>query len=70
MPNVDNLMEQVAEIINDENEGVVIFTSLDMAYAYGQTELHPDKARYCNFQNIGAEKRSHTLSILVNTASQ
>ena len=33
MPNLDNLMEQVTEIINEENEGVVRFTSLDMAYA-------------------------------------
>ena len=53
MPNLDNLMEQVAEIINDGNEGVVRFTSLDMSYAYGQTELHPDTARHCNFQIIG-----------------
>ena len=29
--NLDNLMEQVAEIINEENEGEVRFTSLDVA---------------------------------------
>ena len=32
MPKMDNLMEQVAEI-NEENEGDDRFTSLDMAYA-------------------------------------
>ena len=53
IPNLYNLMEQVPEIINDESDGVVIFTSLDMAYAYGQTELHSDTARHCNFQIIG-----------------
>ena len=30
MPNLDNLMEQVAEIANDEKEGEVLFTLLDM----------------------------------------
>ena len=53
MPNLDNLVEQVAEIINDEKEGEVRFTSLDMLYAYGQTELHPETAQHCNFQIIG-----------------
>ena len=53
MLNLDNLMEQVAEIINGGTEGEVRFTSLDMQYAYGQTELHPDPARHCNFQIIG-----------------
>ena len=46
-------MKQVAEIINGETEGEVRFTSLDMQYAYGQTELHPETARHCNFQIIG-----------------
>ena len=53
MPNLDNLMEQVAEIINSEKEGKVRFTSLEMMYAYGQTELHPETARYCYFLIIG-----------------
>ena len=52
MPNLDNLMEQVAEIINREKEGEVKFTSLDMMYAYCQTELHLETARHCNFQII------------------
>ena len=55
MPNLDNLMEQVAEIINSTNEGDVRFNSLDMQYGYGQTELHPDTAKHCNFQIIGAK---------------
>ena len=47
------LMEQVAEIINSDSTGEVLFTSLDMLYAYGQTDLHPDAAHHCNFQIIG-----------------
>ena len=50
MPNLDNLMEQVAETINSEKEGEIRFTSLDMMYVYSQTELHPETARLCNFQ--------------------
>ena len=46
-------MEQVADIINSEKEGEVRFTSLDMMYAYSQTELHPETARHCHFQIIG-----------------
>ena len=49
MPNLDRLMEQVAEIINEQGEGEVIFASLLVRYAYGQTDLHPETARRCNF---------------------
>ena len=55
MPNLDILMEQVAEEINDEKEGEVRFMSLDMLYANGQTELHPETAQHCNFQIIGGK---------------
>ena len=53
MPNLENLKEQVAEIINSKDNETVRFTSLDMLYAYGQTELHPETAKHCNFQIIG-----------------
>ena len=43
MPNLDNLMEHVAEMIYSENDGE------DMLYAYGQTDLYPGTARNCNF---------------------
>ena len=42
MPNLENLTEQVAEIINSKGEGTVKFTSLDKLYAYGQTRKQPD----------------------------
>ena len=41
MSNLENLMEQVADKINSKDDGTVKFTSLQMLYAYGQTELHP-----------------------------
>ena len=46
-------MAQVAEIINSKDDGTFIFTSLDILYAYGQTELHPETARHCNLQIFG-----------------
>ena len=41
MPNLENLMEQDAEIINAKEEGTVMSTSLDMLFAHGQNDLHP-----------------------------
>ena len=53
LPNHDNVMEQVAEIINSDNQEEVLFTYFDMLYAYGQIELNPETPRHCNFQIIG-----------------
>ena len=53
MPNLEILMEQLADIINSEKEEEIGSRSLDMIYAYGQTELHLETARHCNFQIIG-----------------
>ena len=52
MPNLESLMEKVAEIVNNNNECEVFFTSLDMKYAYGQTILHHETAKHCNFQIV------------------
>ena len=41
MPNLEGLMEIVAEIVNDNKGDELSFMSLDMQYAYGQTILHP-----------------------------
>ena len=52
MPNLENLIDQVAEILNS-NSGEAWFTTLDLQYAYGQVPLHADTAKHCNFQIIG-----------------
>ena len=54
MPNVENLMDMIAEKMN-ENEGEVWFTTLDLRYAYGQIQLEEETARQCNFKIIGGE---------------
>ena len=49
------MTDKVAEMVNDIKEGEIWFTSLDMHYAYGQTVLHPETAKHCNFQIVGGE---------------
>ena len=44
MPNLDNLMEQLAEVTNSNKEGTVTFTPLDMQQVYCQTEFRPNTA--------------------------
>ena len=55
MPNLESLMEKVAETVNNNKGGEVLFTSVDMQYAYGQTTLHPETAKHCNFKIVGGE---------------
>ena len=50
MPNFESLMDKVAEIMNDNKEREVLFTSLEMQYAYGQSVLHPETAKQRNFR--------------------
>ena len=51
MPNLENLIDQVAETLNTST-GEAWFTTLDLEYAYGQIPLHADTAKNCNFQII------------------
>ena len=54
MPNLENLLDMVAEKLDSEN-GEAWFSSVDMTYAYGQIPLHLQTAKHCNFQIIGGE---------------
>ena len=54
MPNLDNLMEMIAERLDNSN-GEVWYSSVDLTYAYGQIPLHALTAKHCNFQIIGGE---------------
>ena len=51
MPNLENLMVMVAKKI--EGQGEVLYSSVDLKYAYGQVPLHESTARHCNFQIVG-----------------
>ena len=54
MPNLDNLLDMVAEKLDNEN-GEAWYSSVDMTYAYGQVPLHSLMAKHCNFQIIEGE---------------
>ena len=54
MPNLDNLLDFVAEKLDTE-EREAWFSSVDMTYAYGQVPLHQLTAKHCNFQIIGGK---------------
>ena len=45
MSNLDILMKRVPDLLNSNKEDTVMFISLEMLYAKGQTELHHDTAK-------------------------
>ena len=46
-------MDMVAEKI--EGQGEVLYSSVDLKYAYGQVPLLESTARHCNFQLLGGK---------------
>ena len=54
MPDLENLMEMIAERLDNSN-GEVWYSSVDLTYAYGQVPLHAQTAKKCNVQIIGGE---------------
>ena len=55
MPNVDELIEGVSEIIRENKEGTLYFTVLDLKYVYSQLKLAADTAKQCNFNIVGGK---------------
>ena len=51
MPNIENLLDGVAETLTDPitKHMEQLFSSIDLKYAYSQFRLHPDTAKNCNF---------------------
>ena len=47
MPNLDNLMDMIAEQVGRERTEKTYFTSLDLTYAYGEVELSPGTSKHC-----------------------
>ena len=48
MPNIEDLMDRIADMISSKGRGKVWFTSIDLNYAYGQLLLALETARQCN----------------------
>ena len=55
MPNVDELIDWVSQIILATAEGLLYFTVLDLKYAYSQIRLTADTAKQCNFNIVGGQ---------------
>ena len=50
MPNLEHLVDLVAEQLDNKKQEKPLYTSLNMRYAYAQVPLDENKAKHCNFQ--------------------
>ena len=63
MPNVDELIDGVSQIVTENKKGTLYFSVLDLKYAYSQLKLAADTARQYNFNIVGG-KATGTYSLL------
>ena len=52
MPNVDELLDGVSQIVTANAVGRLYFTVLDLKYAYSQIKLNAETAKQCNFNIV------------------
>ena len=55
MPNIDELIDGVSQIIAEKKSGNVYFTTLDFTYAYGQVALEKKTSEQCIFSLVGGK---------------
>ena len=55
MPNFDELVDGINQIIAERKPGNVYFTTLDFTYAYGQVSLEQKTSEQCNFSLVGGK---------------
>ena len=55
MPNIEEHVDQVAQIVTSEKPGKTWFSSADLDYVYGQLDLSEETAKQCNFSIVGGE---------------
>ena len=49
-------MDSIAQTINQaSDDGEVLFSTIDLRYAYSQLPLDPETAKHCNFNIIGGQ---------------
>ena len=53
MPNVDELLDGVSQILTANTAGTLYFMVLDLKYAYSQIRLNAETAKQCNFNIVG-----------------
>ena len=56
MHNIDCLMDSIAQTITQaSDDGEVLFSTIDLRYAYSQLPLDKETAKHCNFNIIGGQ---------------
>ena len=55
MPNVDELVDGVSQIVTANTKSTLYFSVLDLKYAYSQLKLTAETAKQCNFNIIGGQ---------------
>ena len=53
MPNIDLLLDNIAEVVKSEKSKQTQFSTLDLRYAYSQIPLDKTTREQCNFSLIG-----------------
>ena len=56
MHNIDCLIDTIAQTITQSSDdGEVLFSTIDLRYAYSQLPLDPETSKHCNFNIIGGQ---------------
>ena len=53
MPNIEELVDTIKQLISEKKQGEVYFTTMDLTYAYGQLPLSEETSVHCNFSLVG-----------------
>ena len=53
MPNIEELVGTIGQLISEKKQGDVYFTTMDLMYAYGQLPLSEETSVHCNFSLVG-----------------
>ena len=53
MPNIDLLLDNIAQVVKSDKSNQTLFTTLDLRYAYSQIPLDKTTRKQCNFSLIG-----------------
>ena len=55
MPNVDELLDGVSQIVTENTRGTLYFSVLGLNYAHSQLKLTAETAKQCKFNIIGGQ---------------
>ena len=53
MPNIELLLDNIAQVVKSDKSQQTLFSTLDLWYAYSQIPLHKTTKEQCNFSIIG-----------------